>query len=225
MVDHLFEDYKLKYPPQVIRICILLAFLFALRTVNSQTTNYHPFPDSNAIWNIESLQFCGVGFESWRHFYSIRISGDTVLNGLNYHKFDIPIEVIKSIGTCDKAGSWTKAGYYAGCIRQNESIRKVFFIPPSESREQLLYDFNLKVGDTLQGFLRNTHNLVETIESIDSVMVGVTYRRRWKLSSNYRVYLIEGIGSTFGLIQKSPGYSSDFNSYTVSCFQQDNKLL
>lgn len=203
----------------------LLVFIFVLFVITtySQTSQYHPFPDSAAIWNIESYQSCGLFFDIWNYSYSIIISGDTVLNGKSYHKLNVPLTVVTSNGSCNSSGTWTILGHYAGCIRQDTSIKKVFFIFPSDSVELLLYDFNLVVGDTVKGLIGIYS--ADVVQSIDSILIGGDYRKRWVINPCYGIYLIEGIGSTYGLIESSPGCLSEGNNYTISCFKQNNFTL
>lgn len=204
------------------KLIVFIFTLFALST-NSQTSKYHSFPDSAAIWNIESFQSCGFFFDSWQYLYSIIISGDTVISGTSYHKLNVPLTIITSSGQCNVSGTSTNPGYYVGCIRQDTSIKKVFFIFPSDSVEQLLYDFNLAVGDTVKG-LTGIYS-ADIVQSIDSVLVGGDYRKRWVINPCYGIYLIEGIGSTYGLIESSPGCITEDNDYTISCFKQNNITL
>lgn len=206
------------------KFLLLIVTLFTL-TANSQTSVYHPFPDSNAVWNIDSYQNCGLGFDYWQHLYSIIISGDTTISNVIYHKLEVPIEVIISNGMCLASGTWTMPGYYLGSIRQDTSIRKVFFVPPLDSIEQLLYDFNMQVGDTVKGFTGSFIGQADIVQSIDSVLVGSDYRKRWIIAPCYGIYFIEGIGSTYGLIEKSPGCATDQNSYLITCFKQNSISL
>ena len=112
------------------KLLLLIATLTTL-TAKSQTSVYHPFPDSSAVWNIDSYQWCGLGFDRWEYLYSIIFSGDTIINSINYHKLNVPIEVVQSNGMCLASGSWTVAGHYGGSVRQDTSIKKVFYVPPS----------------------------------------------------------------------------------------------
>jgi hypothetical protein len=48
-------------------------------------------------------------------------------------------------------GTWTKPGYYAASIRQDTAARKVYIVPRNQTSEQLLYDFNMQVGDIFMG--------------------------------------------------------------------------
>jgi hypothetical protein len=89
----------------------------------------------------------------------------------------------------------------------------------------LLYDFNWQVGDSIKGYLAamiNTNFICDTVISIDSVIVGGSYRKRWYLNSQYNVYLIEGIGSTYGLISPVPAGMVDLDNIVLDCFLQDN---
>jgi hypothetical protein len=162
---------------------ILFVTLLISFNAKSQTSVYHPFPDSAANWNIVSHRPCGLGFDMWEYNYSIVISGDTLINGNTYHKLDIPVQVIETHGACNSNGTLVSPGYYAGCIRQDTSIKKVFFVPPSDSVEWLLYDFNMAVGDSVKGYTGTFAFPVEVVQNIDSVLVGNSYRKRWIINS------------------------------------------
>lgn len=195
---------------------------------HGQTSAYHPFPDSSAIWNIYGSQGCGgFNFDTWGHSYSITISGDTIIGSTAYHKLNVPIEVIFSDGGCDTSGTWTIPGHFVGCIRQDTSNKKVFFIPPADTLEQLLYDFNMTVGDTVKGYIERYISPADRdrVQSIDSVLVGNSYRKRWKINPYYNIYFIEGVGSTYGLVNPSPGYTSDGPFYDIGCFHQSGQIL
>lgn len=92
---------------------------------------------------------------------------------------------------------------YMGGIRQDIPARKVYFHPPQAGTEDtLLYDFNLDAGDFLPASY-TTEAGVNLVSSIDSVLVGNEYHRRfWLDYDNHAGYaaIIEGIGSTYGLL-------------------------
>jgi hypothetical protein len=73
----------------------------------------------------------------------------------------------------------------------------VYFL--SQGEDVLAYDFDLSVGDTLQES-NITNQILIIVDSIDSVLVGVEYHKRFLLKTNDGVFasLIEGIGSTCG---------------------------
>lgn len=196
-------------------LCVILIF-FTLN-VKGQTSVYHPFPDSAAVWNIHFLAYCFFNGDG-NDYYSITFSGDTIVNSQTYHKLSTPFIQSFSTGIC---GSGI-AGY-RGAIRQDITNKKVFYLPPADSTEELLYDFNMQVGDTVKGYIETY--AIDTVESIDSVLVGSSYRKRWTINSCYNIQLIEGIGSTYGLIRFSPGCATDGPAISVICFRQNGQSL
>jgi len=194
---------------------LLAIFPFTLAT-HAQTSVYHLFSDSNAVWNFHSSVYCIMG--NGDAYYSITISGDTLINSKTYHKLSTPYVQSIVSGTCYSASSG------GGAIRQDTTNRKVFFIQPSDSVEQLLYDFNMQVGDTVKGFIESWAFIKDTVQSVDSVLVGSSYRKRWNLPC-YNIHFIEGIGSTYGLIARSPGCITDQADYSITCFKQNGISL
>ncbi|MCX6305505.1 MAG: T9SS type A sorting domain-containing protein [Bacteroidetes bacterium] len=185
----------------------LLFLISALITLSSlaQQPVYFPFPESNAQWNTHMLQ---MGWPPLEKNYSIIISGDTLINGLLYQKLTI-----------------VNPAWYKGAIRQDTANRKVFIIPPAAATEELLYDFTMQVGDTVKGYIENYLNTKDIVENIDTVLVGNNYRKRWKINSGYNIYFIEGIGSTYGLVEYSPGTIVDGPDFSISCFRQNSLTI
>ncbi len=197
---------------------ILLIPLLITSNTGAQTGKYYPFPDSNALWNIHFVIFGIPGI--YEEFYSINITGDTTINGKGYHKLFTPFVQSsgKTPGTSNQPG-------YQGAIRQDTVIRTVYFVPPTDTAEQLLYDFTLQAGDTVYGYLQPEGGIKDVVSSIDSVMVGNEYRKRWNINDLYSISLIEGVGSTYGLIEKSPGNVADMPGYGITCFSQNGETL
>jgi hypothetical protein len=200
-------------------ILLLIATLSVLST-KSQTSVYHPLPDSNACWNINLSQpmcFLGSSYED----YSITISGDTTINNHIWHKLTTPYVQFNITGSC----SQQNFPGYQGAIRQDIFNKKVFYLPPAQLTEQLLYDFTMEVGDTVKGYLQFLSSSPDTVLVIDSVLIGNNYHKRWLINPCYEIYLIEGVGSTFGLLKPSPGCATDMDDYSLSCFSQDGQTL
>lgn len=200
----------------------LLILIFTLLTgfAKGQTSVYHSFPDSNAAWNFHFESYCfskGKGDEN----YSIILSGDTIINSKTYHKLTTPYVKSFSTGTCGG-----KTTGYKGAIREEKAIKKVFYVSTTDTIEKLLYDFNMNVGDTVKGYIQSfSLPTADIVISIDSVLVGSTYRKRWKINSDYNIQIIEGIGSTYGLFEHSPGSVTDLPDYSLICFQQNGQSL
>ena len=206
---------------KLLLLSLTLMLLFSNLQTFGQTSAYHPFPDSNAVWNIHFSITCYWNGTMGNNFYSIAISEDTLINGQVYHKLTTPFVQYYSTGLC---GGELPVGY-RGAIRQDTTNRKVFYVPPSNTIELLLYDFTLQVGDTVTGYIESNINEPDIVQSIDSVLVGSTYRKRWNINPSYNIHFIEGIGSTYGLIQQSPGDITDFPDYEITCFQVNEQTL
>ncbi len=199
---------------------LLLVFAFLTFSAIAQRSGYQPFPDSNATWNMHYLFYCmsgGIADEQ----YSITMTGDTMINSLVYHKLKTPYIQGTITGGCTSSIS---AGY-KGAIRQDIADRKVYIIPPGSSAEQLLYDFTMQVGDSVKGYLESFFYGKDVVESIDSIFTGSRYLKRWYINHCYHIYFIEGIGSTYGLLEFSPGCVTDLWDINLTCFQQNGQTL
>jgi hypothetical protein len=201
---------------------ILVLLLVQMNAAKAQTNVYHPFPDSNAVWNFNYSLVCMMWPGGSTHAnYSIIISGDTIINNTQYKKLYIPAVDLNMSGTCNEPN-----GGYKGAIRQDTTNRKVYIIPPVSVSEVLLYDFSMQVGDTLKGYLTQWFFSPDTVQAIDSILIGNSYRKRWVINYCYDFYLIEGIGSTYGLTEQSPGCILDCcPGIYLTCFKQDNQIL
>lgn len=190
---------------------LLFLFITGSFFLKGQTSVYHPMPDSNAVWNFHCSQTClGITDE----YYSITVPSDTVVKGNSYHKLYVAY-VMASPTLCviNNAG-------YKGAYRDDTLMKKVFYVPSSDTTEYLLYDFNLQVGDSVRGYLQSCCGPLDKVISIDSILIGGIYHKRWYVNNNYGIYFIEGIGSTYGLIKPSLG-SADGPFYYLDCFQRN----
>ncbi len=201
------------------KLVLILFLLHSAHPSRSQTSVYHPFPDSNAVWNVNYYLWQGcLPFSDLYEDYSMVLNGDTTINSMIYHKMTTPCVV----SNCSPP---VINSVHKGSIRQDTVLRTVYLIPPGDSVEHLLYDFNMQIGDTIQGFLNPWTGFTDTVESIDSILIGNGYRKRWLTNSCYQIYFIEGIGSTFGVLEKSPGCITDAPSYSLTCFSQNGQTL
>lgn len=200
------------------KFLLLITVILPLSSM-AQKSDYYPFPDSNAQWNMH-LSLMGYPGPAQEELYSIIISGDTLINGLSYKKLVIPF--IQSSGK--SINSLITPGF-KGAIRQDTVNRTVFIIPPTTVTEQLLYDFTMKVGDTVRGYIETNTNPKDVVVSIDSVLIGSNYHKRWNINPNYFISIIEGVGSTYGLIEYSPGGVVDWADISITCFQHNSIIL
>lgn len=186
-------------------LIFLLSFIWYF--TYSQTQVYHPFPESEAFWSETSDGYqCNCCAQ-----YQYLISGDTVISGTLYHKITHSGKSYSSgiTGNCLFSGWSTPFVDYKGAFRNDSAARKVWFVPAGESTEQVLYDFDLELNDTLTATYINNPGLLSDdygniVQSVDSVLVGDEYHKRFGIATTQQpgfiyAYIIEGVGSTFGL--------------------------
>lgn len=186
--------------------------------VKAQTSVYHPFPEAGIIWreDLNGLAFdccCSGGGMATCLLYDknqLILNGDTVIGTHTYHKiYRSGYHVSYMMGqfiTCPAGCSNYNPHFYspeyAGAIRQDVAEKKVYFHGAHAGEmDTLLYDFNLEEGD----YLPESYNSpagVNLVSSIDSVLIGNAYHKRFWLDYGQQVKyaaIIEGIGSTYGL--------------------------
>lgn len=98
---------------------------------------------------------------------------------------------------CSGTYSYTNDTAAIAFLRQDG--QKMMIWVPSLQAEELLYDFDLVVGDTIPDSHINFLGAVDTVISVDSVMIRGDYRRVIQTSEGLE--LIEGIGSNRGLLE------------------------
>src|SRR5690349_5355002 len=119
----------------------LISFLLFViaSSASGQTSVYHPFPDSNAMWNVYAQGYSGnmcsiVDPIYTEYFFSYFISGDTVINTISYHKIyssGYSHEHCVMDNTVDNWWSWDSL--YEFSLRQDVISKKVFIYTWLES--------------------------------------------------------------------------------------------
>jgi hypothetical protein len=191
--------------------------LFLPLLSKGQASVYHPFPDSNAVWRQFTAWYdAGCNCYPCRD-YQVYINGDTIINSVTYKS--LYWSGTWGPGFCDWAVFSTGSPYVA----YRESNKQIWLYHYDLHNEELLYDFNLNVGDTLTTLFSQI-----IISQVDSILVGSTYRKNYYCSapsgpSNY-MSIIEGIGSTYGMIWSlGPNWQEMYNE--LICFKQNNQDL
>ncbi|HOF15280.1 MAG TPA: T9SS type A sorting domain-containing protein [Bacteroidales bacterium] len=149
------------------------------------------FIDTNMIW--QNLETCGL---SEKNFF-IKLSSDTLIHTNTYKK------VIYSEDT-----SFNRMEHI-GYIREENN--QLYYRDKTTQQEGLLYDFNLMVGDTIHvvNYFLNSTSFTLNLIRIDSILINGQQVRKF-VFDNTSEYWIEGIGSSFGLL--NVGYRD-----TTSC--------
>lgn len=156
---------------------------------------YRTLPLENGVWCMSTA--CtdnGCGDHGYIRTYS---QGDTAIAGSVYSvmRNDLYPE---SDGTCCPIPVMEQRTY----IREDTIARKVYVRTDLMTSDSLLYDFTLNVGDTLHGYLSSCATTTYTVQSIDSILIGGVFNKRFNFDTadvcNW-LAVIEGIGATTGL--------------------------
>ncbi len=202
-------------------LLVALPSIFSCSLACAQTSVYHPFPDSNAVWGMTSWCMDGQCGDA-AHIQNI-YAGDTLIDGFQYKRIQ-EIFVMTSSNWC----CYPPENLGSGFLREDTLAKRVFWRNGGMAQDSLLYDFDVQVGDTLKGYMGSCGDWGQywTVESIDSLLIGINYRKR----INFQVFdpcmrfaIVEGIGSMMGLTT-CPYIPFEFG-ITLQCFTASDSLL
>ena len=175
--------------------------------------NFTPIPaDTTSQWRITRGSSDGTCVNAYNSIYYV---DDTLMHNGNvfykiYETGEFYQQVISPPGPCNE--TYFYDGKYRGAIRTENGKTYQF----DGWEENLLMDFTLNVGDTLFSYI--SPGLI--IGSIDSVLVGDEYRRRFNFSNgDICNWMVEGIGHETGLFEfmfLAPDFGSEFHCYGES---------
>jgi len=194
--------------------------LFCLQIQNNlQAQKYVSFPDSGGNWS-ETYWWQPSPF-----FYNgigdTYIEGDTVFNDTVYKKI---YNLRRDIFCSDII---IQGSEYNGAIREDTMNQKVYYKGTINASEQLLYDYSLEIGDTLQTNWYSPYygvyvTSIDTLTTLDGVQ-----RRIWHLDCvtpfDGWPQIIEGIGSTSGFCGGIEPYWEGWNE--LLCFSIDGEVV
>ncbi|MFK5857287.1 MAG: T9SS type A sorting domain-containing protein [Bacteroidota bacterium] len=189
------------------KIIVAIIVLLIFQNLHSQT--YYPFPTDTTQWNSLTWAQWSPG-DIYLENSQYQIQGDTVIENIFYNKVYYYYS--------DNPSPYS---VYIGGLRE-DSLKNIYFYPsvthlpnysgtefPSDTSEYLLYTFDsLTLGMILP---INTETTEIKVVDIDSVFLGDTYRKRYKIEQSSLLfgnhYWIEGIGSNKDLFAS---YSHEF---------------
>jgi len=150
---------------------------------------FNALPDSNATWATGYWIGPGYPFDGWYHTYD-PLDPDTVLNGSTFRRI---------LTTGNFGGTW-----YDGALRDTEQ-GEVYYFPPGDTIQRVLYDFDVLVGDTVFGVYAIPGVTDMLIMSIDTISVNGSDRKRIGIAplgggaTFATAHWIQGIGGDGGL--------------------------
>jgi hypothetical protein len=210
---------------KVLHLLFFVASFFA----KGQTSVYHPFPDSNAVWIVRGG--CTNSFTPSCILPQCEVmtryeqTNDTIINSKFYHKITSSSSWSCSPPTCTQP--CMPVDYSEHYIRE-DSTKRIWELNTFYMTDTLLYDFNLNVGDTINTMLSNIIGWDYVVQSIDSVWIGNSWRSRYNYSSSggpesCTQFLIEGIGGGGGLFSPLCALFCFESGNALLCFQHNNE--
>lgn len=213
-------------------LLFLIPTLFVTETIAQN--DYHPLLDTSVIWNFERVTECEPYTPYYHFHYSLLLEEDTIINDVEYHKLKKPAFEFTTpawfSGEMEDCGPNPMETGYIGALRENTTLRRVYFLPAGETEESLLYDFSLEEGDTLVGYFSEIVYEPLTITIVDSVLIGSTYRKRWIISVEgsdieYSIQYIESIGGLHGLVEPDPFFFMHGPVTTLTCYSNGDGII
>ena len=185
---------------------LLFTLTFMLVFIGAKAQIYYPMvlDGVEQQWNVKVIDY--GGFPNYRYWTNIYVTGDYFeVNGHSYKA------LLDEDGAECGIGLREEDKKVYGCRCQN-----------NQYIEELWYDFNLNVGDTMRyAHLNNDYMVLSSIDSILYDWMTDTYRKTYVFDEDY-FYWIEGVGSNFGLLQYLPfcGYSE-----SLLCYHENGEVV
>jgi len=191
---------------------LLLLLLCQFSLIKAQV----PFPDSAAIWVNANYNYIWSGsgqiyFPVLDNVKNYCVNGsDTLINSIFYTKLF-------------KCGN----GLYRGGLRDNNN-GKVYFVPKDSTKEFILYDFTLKVGDSVDFFIETPqgNDWIQynyPVSHASTITVNGITRRTIGFGSNNHGW-IEGIGCDQGLLA-DPWPNVSMYQRELHCMSLNDSIL
>lgn len=195
----------------------LFLIVFAVPLAAAAQNDYFA---NDPVWRVGSLCNNGGGIGGScmsDKTYNYYLSGDTLANGFTYKKvMRQGTETVYWLGgnpppppMC--TGTSQFGPELVALLRQDG----LAIFEWQEDMDVLVYDFDLNTGDTLPLSTTNWNTDI-TVGAIDSIQVGTEWRKRFALINSWAPYLVEGIGSSHGLLEPVSNFFDC--GYELECF-------
>lgn len=194
----------------------LLLHLFAVFSFAGASAQ-NEYLQNNPQWTvlIQRSQFYPCIENDTTNYY---INGDTIINALTYKKLFAKGHIDDTWWSPNPNTSCYANYTYTDLVPRGflrSSGAQMYYMMYGDTSEQLLYDYNLTVGSQLP----QTSVYASTgtyVTSIDSIYTPYGYRKRFYIDGNSSEYILEGIGSRYGLVEPF-GPMMDA-THTLLCF-------
>ena len=165
----------------------------------------HAQPDylaNGPVWAVSSIcaNMPGTGgcLAYDDHVYTA--AGDSLINGVQYARImrsgSVTLWPMPSQPNPQCTGTTPYGPHLAALVRQQGRSLRLW----DGQQEQLLYDFDLAVGDFLPISAINADEQVE-VAAVDSLLMDGAWRRVFTLANSGTTHLVEGVGTDRGLLE------------------------
>jgi hypothetical protein len=212
------------------KILLFFILFFSFQVAFSQS--YVPFPTQvGSQWREYYEWNYGATNQSLCEKKIYTIVGDTILDSMNYQV--VQEKLNRSSSTFQNCSVLTPISANDSIYLRNDTANKKVWIRfDGNNPDTLLYDFDLKVGDTMYSLARyrnSSSSFDVVLDSIDTVTYGGIQRRRFNFKSPWYPWgsikhVIEGIGGTHSFLNPFfEGYGWGYSD--LVCFSTPSQKI
>lgn len=197
-----------------------LILTFSLLLTFLGTTQIPDYFGNNPRWKVREFYSGYINnsiFHSYVH-YEYYIKDTISINGRDY------LRIFKEGYLYTEASSFSDYVFnhfdYDAGYKVRQVARKIMYIDDTSNVEKILFDFGQNVGDPVSAYsLQNTQ---DTVVSLDSVLVGNTYRRiiQTKYCKAFEGISVEVYDNTTFLRE----YVAEYSDCSVNCYSENGGL-
>ncbi len=215
-----------------IKLLTLLIVLCALFTTSANAQVYIPLiNDTTAQWYCTNFIFTNTSPSDCirKVDYKLFFNGDTTIGSNKYYKlfasgtYEFVDNSTPNSMPCSAPSLYYFQNSLVGYI--TEINKKIYYKYVTNNNEigldsdTILYNFNLQVGDTVP------NNFNNSIGVIDSISINGVYHKQYsnfQHDFHYLSSIIEGVGSSNGLLSPAPLPFNGHNTYILNCYVVDS---
>lgn len=206
------SNFETIYCPTFMQKTVFSSIVFLFTWTGVLIAQNLPFPESNSVWKASQTTIAGPIFSH------TALCGDTVLNGAHYSQV-LSLQVDASMNITGST--------FLGGLRSNGGV--VRFLPNDGSAEMLLYDFNLEPDDVIDLIqIPFGTTISRKVDSVKVEQLASKLRKVIYFEPGYPgapvEYWIEGIGSSYGLLDRATDPGGDLGSQLL-CFEHEQEYL
>ncbi|MBL0126861.1 MAG: T9SS type A sorting domain-containing protein [Flavobacteriales bacterium] len=189
----------------------------SLLILSSSGLSAQDYLGNDPLWLVGSI--CAVPAPCIANdFYNYYTVGDSVIENVTWTKVaregvvTYMWQASPPVGPgCQGMNPYGPDFYGVWLIRQEGRSLRIWI----DDVDQLLYDFDLTLGQTIPLTWNNWSTDI-TVIAVDSVLIGMEMRARFELGNSWAQYLIEGVGSSNGLFEPISNFFDC--GYGLDCF-------